>query len=64
METITREKFIKATGEEPEKDDLERCNCPKAGEIGHLSCGWCPVHDKPRLICGCLANNGNWEREE
>jgi hypothetical protein len=37
---ITAEKFAEATGHEPEGDDLERCNCKQAGEIGHWTCGW------------------------
>ena len=24
----------------PEEDDLERCNCEKAGQTGHMMCGW------------------------
>jgi hypothetical protein len=50
---ITKKKFIEATGSEPRQDDLERCNCKKAGEVFHYSCGWCEEHDKPRFICGC-----------
>lgn len=46
---ITREKFIEATGREPEQDDLERVNCKQAGEIGHLCCGWDEISDKPEL---------------
>jgi len=37
---ITELDFIKATGKVPENDDLERCNCPKAGQLGHWQCGW------------------------
>lgn len=37
---ITEEMFIKAMGREPVIDELERCNCPKVGEIGHYLCGW------------------------
>ena len=37
---ITIEKFKEATGHEPLNDDLERCNCPQAGETGHFFCGW------------------------
>lgn len=28
------------TGRDPIQDDLERCNCDKAGETGHDFCGW------------------------
>ena len=52
--TITREQFIRATGEEPVQDDLERSNCTHSGEPGHFMCGWCDSHDKPRHICGCI----------
>jgi hypothetical protein len=51
---ISVEKFIEAVGHPPEEDDLERCNCPKAGQVMHWQCGWCPEHDKPRFLCGCL----------
>ena len=47
------EKYKEATGYEPEGDDLERCNCPKEGELCHRQCGWCEEHDKPRFMCGC-----------
>lgn len=48
--------FKAKTGYEPVYDDLARVNCTKAGEIGHLQCGWCEEHDKPRFQCGseCL----------
>lgn len=46
---ITREHFISATGREPEHDDLERCNCPHAGEITHSMCGWDTERNKPRF---------------
>ena len=49
-----QEKFEKATGRLPEDDDLERAFCERAGDIGHMQCGWCLNHDKPRLECGCL----------
>ncbi len=37
---ITAEQFKEATGHEPFNDDLERCNCEKAGQLLHMSCGW------------------------
>ena len=49
---IDAAQFAKATGREPEDDDLERSNCRLAGNIGHSYCGWCSEHDKPRFICG------------
>lgn len=49
---ITREMFIAATGREPVLDDLDRVNCPHAGEAGHFSCGWNEEHDKPQMDIG------------
>ncbi len=40
MSEITRAKFKAATGVDPVDDDLERCNCKKAGEAAHWMCGW------------------------
>lgn len=54
MPDITREKFIEATGWEPKDDDLERCNCPAAGAIGHLFCGWNEKFDLPQFEVGPL----------
>jgi hypothetical protein len=48
--TITAERFKLATGREPERDDLERCNCERAGEIGHWACGWDTEHDLPMFM--------------
>jgi hypothetical protein len=56
---ITPLMFVAAVGYLPTNDDLERCNCPKAGQIMHQQCGWnyrldCPefVHpsDQPVLL--------------
>ena len=47
---MTRKQFIKAVGREPEKDDLERANCRRAGEPGHQTCGICE-HGKPVFEC-------------
>ena len=49
---ITVEKFRQATGREPTDDDLERCNCALAGEIGHLSCGWNEEQGRPQFEIG------------
>ncbi len=46
---ITRAKFRIATGFPPERDDLERCNCDKAGQIGHFRCGWDEKRDLPNF---------------
>lgn len=44
--------FKEATGSDPKDDDLARCNCPKAGEIGHQWCGWNSVKNMPVFIVG------------
>ena len=49
---ITRERFVQATGFEPENDDLERCNCPKAGQAGHHHCGWNTTENLPCFMAG------------
>lgn len=51
--TITAKKFKEATGSDPEKDDLERCNCKYAGTVDHWECGWCDVHNMPNFLHGC-----------
>lgn len=53
---IDEKTFTEKVGVPPEGDDLERCNCPKAGQVRHYLCGWCDKHDKPRFICGCRAD--------
>lgn len=50
---ITAEIFLQKTGRAPVQDDLERSNCPHAGELGHAYCGWCSLHDLPKFSCGC-----------
>lgn len=52
---IDTETFKLKVGGPPGDDDLERVNCKDTGKFGHLLCGWCPLHDLPRFICGCLA---------
>jgi hypothetical protein len=49
---ITREYFIARVGHEPINDDLERCNCDKAGTFGHWGCGWNEEHDLPQFMVG------------
>lgn len=56
MNRITKKQFVKMTGRKPENDDLERCNCNLAGNVGHFSCGICLKHKKPRFECGCFLN--------
>lgn len=48
---ITAEDFIQAVGHAPIQDDLERCNCPQAGQGGHMFCGWCSKHNCPKARC-------------
>jgi hypothetical protein len=52
---LTTEEFTQRFGFEPEHDDLDRVNCKDAGSLGHMCCGVCSTHNKPRFICGCLA---------
>jgi hypothetical protein len=49
--TITSEMFERATGRRPDNDDLERANCPLAGQIGHSGCGWNAGMNKPQWEC-------------
>jgi hypothetical protein len=49
---ITAEMFEQATGQQPQNDDLERCNCEHAGEIGHWSCGWNEAANLPYFMKG------------
>ncbi len=49
---ITKEHFTKRMGKVPVQDDLERSNCPKAGEIGHFQCGWDEEFDLPVFLVG------------
>ena len=50
---MTVAEFKKYTGYEPINDDLDRVNCKEVGTIGHSLCGWCFIHNLPRLQCGC-----------
>lgn len=49
---ITAEQFEATTGHPPKDDDLERCNCDKAGQPGHWYCGWDTDNNLPRFISG------------
>jgi hypothetical protein len=44
---ISAEHFEDRVGRPPENDDLERSNCPIAGEVGHWGCGWAMPEDLP-----------------
>lgn len=48
--TITAEHFEQRTGHPPKNDDLERANCPRAGEVGHTCCGWDTAADLPEFM--------------
>ena len=48
---ITAEIFQRFVGRAPINDDLERCNCPLAGQFMHTSCGWCGICMKPKYMC-------------
>lgn len=61
---ITAERFEKAAGHPPVQDDLERANCPKAGQPMHVACGWCRKHDKPMAECmQCWARKSGAEHD-
>lgn len=60
---ITEKQFKEAVGREPVDDDLERANCEKAGELGHMFCGWCAECNKPIFECGHIKNKERWTRE-
>lgn len=47
---ITAEMFKEVTGCEPVNDDLERCNCPEAGNVGHYHCGWNYTKNLPQFM--------------
>jgi hypothetical protein len=49
--SITAEIFQRRTGRAPVNDDLDRCNCPQAGTLGHQFCGWCAPCNLPRFMC-------------
>ena len=50
---ITAELFKQYVGREPEEDDLERCNCEKAGQtMGHSMCGWNSKVNLPVYMVG------------
>lgn len=50
---VTVQDFIEATGRYPQQDDMARCNCNFAGEVGHSDCGWCDCMDRPVFQGGC-----------
>lgn len=48
--TITVKAFIAATGRKPVQDDMDRVNCERAGECGHMFCGWNTEKNLPRFM--------------
>jgi hypothetical protein len=53
---ITTEYFKSIVGRDPVDDDLERCNCGQAGEVGHFFCGWNHGMNLPRFMTEPLIN--------
>lgn len=53
---MNREEFYNRMLYYPQQDDLERVNCPEAGDQGHRWCGWCNKHNRPKYHCAskCL----------
>jgi hypothetical protein len=49
---ITEELFKQWVGREPQDDDLDRCNCSKAGQAGHGQCGWNNKQNLPVFMVG------------
>ena len=49
---ITAELFEQYVGRKHEDDDLERCNCEKAGQAGHFMCGWNRKENLPVYMVG------------
>jgi hypothetical protein len=47
---IDAETYTAATGRPPQDDDLDRANCPKTGDLGHLACGWDTTRNIPRAV--------------
>jgi len=47
---MTHREFRTATGRWPRQDDLQRANCERVGQPGHLGCGVCAC-GTPRWEC-------------
>ena len=58
LRVYTAEELEELTGYPPREGELDGLNCPDAGLIGHLMCGCCVIHQKPRSVCGCPAPIG------
>ena len=53
---ITAEYFKASVGRDPVNDELNRCNCERAGELGHYHCGWNREKNLPRYMTEPLIN--------
>lgn len=49
-EIMTRHVFKEKVGRWPEQDELERVNCARTRESGHMYCGWNYKHDCPMFM--------------
>ena len=49
---ISAREYALLFGVLPEGVDIERANCPLAGNVGHMMCGICEKCAKPRFMCG------------
>lgn len=47
---VDADTYTAATGRPPQDDDLDRANCPKAGDLGHLACGWDATRNVPKTV--------------
>lgn len=54
---ITEKEFKEHFGFKPQQDDLDRVNCEKAGQVGHLMCGICERCRLPKFRCSCQQPN-------
>lgn len=59
---MTAQEFETLMGRAPADDDLERANCSQVGQIGHITCGWCLLHDAPAWECLCHMARNRTER--
>jgi hypothetical protein len=59
---ITKKKFKESMGRDPAQDELERCNCAVAGQLGHWGCGWCQTCNKPNFACPCMRSRMEAQR--
>lgn len=49
---ITEDHYARRMRAIPLQDDLERSNCPLAGQLGHSQCGWDTEFDLPVFLVG------------